>query len=213
MVRLGKQQVARLAKLASAETGLQNRFINVARSVCKETDSARRAKSADLSYLTEHQMVRDAYAALPRVAVHVLIDITPIDVGSTSLFFPHATLSYRSVLPACAVSVQSSSAPNSRSNHALLDTLHALQIFQSFLVQHIHIQLFHDLDDDIERLEEAVHGNAQHAVRRSFVLSLQDRLLLVTHGIFARSIDEREGATDEWRELFIDCQRPESRFC
>ena len=159
-------------------------------------------------------MVRnvDCHAVLPCTTVHVLPDIEPLGIGSTGLFFPHATLSYRSVLSSCAMFVQPSSASNSRSNHALLDTLHTLQIFQSFLVQHIHIQLFHDLDDDIERLEEAVYGNAQHAVRCRFVLSLQDRLLLVTHGIFARSIDEREGATDEWRELFIDCQRPESRF-
>ena len=107
---------------------------------------------------------------------------------------------------------QPSSASNSRSDHALFDTLNALQILKPVLVQHIHVQLFHDLDHDVERFEEAVHSNAQHAVGRGFVLGPQDCLFLIASSIFTSSIDEGKGATDERRELFVNGQRVESCF-
>lgn len=105
-----------------------------------------------------------------------------------------------------------SGAPNSSSNHALLDTLHTLQILEPVLMQNINIQLFHDLDYNVERLEEAVDGYAQHAVGRSLVLGPQDGLVLVTTSIFASGIDKRERTADERRQLFVNGQRFESRF-
>jgi hypothetical protein len=108
--------------------------------------------------------------------------------------------------------VKSSSASDSRSDHALLNALHTLQVLESILVQHIHVQLFHDLNHDVERLEEAVHSNAQHAVCRGLVLRPQDCLLLVTSSVFASGIDQGERATDERRELFVNGKRIESCF-
>jgi hypothetical protein len=77
-----------------------------------------------------------------------------------------------------------SSASNSRSGHALLNTLYTLQVLESLLMYHINIQLFHDLNYDVQRLEEPIHSYTQHAVRCSLVLRLQNSLVLIVPRVF-----------------------------
>jgi hypothetical protein len=94
-------------------------------------------------------------------------------------------ISLRSVRVPCP-----SSASHGRPNHALLNTLHALQVLQALLMKHVDIELFHDLNNDIQRLEESIHSDAQHAVRRSLVLGPQHSLLFNISSIFASRVDE-----------------------
>jgi hypothetical protein len=43
-----------------------------------------------------------------------------------------------------------SSASNGRSDHALLYALHTLQVLEALLMKHIDIELFHDLNDNVQ---------------------------------------------------------------
>lgn len=91
----------------------------------------------------------------------------------------------RSVRASCP-----SSASNGRPDHSLLNTLHALQALKALLMKHVDIELFHDLNNDIQRLEESIHSDAQHAVRRSLVLGPQHSLLFNVSSILASRVDE-----------------------
>lgn len=97
-----------------------------------------------------------------------------------------------------------SSSSNRSPSHALLDTLYTLQILESLLMQHINIELFHDLNHNIQRFEKAVDSDAQHAICCGFILGSQDSLLLDIFHILAGSGDERESPADERREFLVN---------
>jgi hypothetical protein len=42
-------------------------------------------------------------------------------------------------------------------NHSLLDALGAFKIFEALVLEDIHIEFLHDLQDNIETLEEAIY--------------------------------------------------------
>jgi hypothetical protein len=59
-------------------------------------------------------------------------------------------------------------------------------------MEHVDIQLFHDLDNDIQRFKEAVHGDSQHAICRGLVLRPQHSLVLNVPSILTSRVDKRE---------------------
>lgn len=74
--------------------------------------------------------------------------------------------------------------------HSLLSrTYHS----SSILPKNINIQLLHNTEHDPQALHEPIHSNAQHAVRRRFVLRPQDRLSRCPRP----GRDCGEGASDE----------------
>jgi hypothetical protein len=86
--------------------------------------------------------------------------------------------------------VRTSSASHGRPNHPLLNTLHALQVLEALLMKHVDIKLFHDLNNNVQRFEESIHSDAQHAVRRSLVIGPEHSLLFNVSSIFASRVDE-----------------------
>jgi hypothetical protein len=55
------------------------------------------------------------------------------------------------------------------SNHSLLDALGAFKIFEALLLEDINVKFLHDLQDDIETLEEAIYRDTKHPVGSSAV--------------------------------------------
>jgi hypothetical protein len=86
--------------------------------------------------------------------------------------------------------VRLSSASNGRSDHSLLNTLHTLQVLEALLMKHVDIELFHDLNDNVQRFEEAVHSDSQHAVCRGLVFRPQHSLVFNVPIIFASRVDQ-----------------------
>lgn len=50
------------------------------------------------------------------------------------------------------------------SNHSLFYTLSAVQVFETLVLKDINIEFLHDLQDNIETLEEAIHRDTKHTV-------------------------------------------------
>lgn len=109
---------------------------------------------------------------------------------------------------------------DSRPNHTLFHALHALQPFQTLLLNHIHIQLLHNLDHQVQTLKEPVNGDAQHAVSGCCVGSPQNRFLFVL--AIVRLVDSRfggsgggnegKGALNQRRELLVDGESTKGGF-
>lgn len=75
---------------------------------------------------------------------------------------------------------------DSSARQALLDALHAFQALDSFFMQDVDVKFFHDLHDDAQRLEEAVHSDAKHAGCGGFIMDLQDSV-----GVWLRYITRK----------------------
>lgn len=78
-----------------------------------------------------------------------------------------------------------------------------LNIFLVF--QNVDVQLFHDLHNEVEALHEAVDGDAEHAVRGSFVMDPEDRRGSVIAG--GRAFFDGKRASDKRRQLPIYGER------
>jgi hypothetical protein len=57
-----------------------------------------------------------------------------------------------------------SSASLCSSNHTLLDALGAVEILDALFLKYVKIQFLHDLQDNVETLEEAIHGYTKHTI-------------------------------------------------
>ena len=57
-------------------------------------------------------------------------------------------------------------------------------------MEYIDIELFHDLNNNVQRFEESVHGDSQHAICRGLVLRPQYSLVLNVPSIFTSSADK-----------------------
>jgi hypothetical protein len=68
------------------------------------------------------------------------------------------------------------------SNHSLLDALCAVKIFKALVLEDINIKLLHDLQDNIETLEEAIHRDTKHTVCSGAVHGAKDGSVVCIRG-------------------------------
>jgi hypothetical protein len=59
-------------------------------------------------------------------------------------------VSWQAVRLEFVLRVRLSSASNGRPDHALLNTLHTLQVLKALLMKHVDIELFHDLNNNVQ---------------------------------------------------------------
>jgi hypothetical protein len=91
--------------------------------------------------LTGTRRPSELLGAPGRRRFHVCRDVCPGDcVGSLR----------QAICRKFVLHVRLSSASNGRSDHALLNTLHAPQVLESLFVEHVDIELFHDLNNDVQ---------------------------------------------------------------
>lgn len=98
-------------------------------------------------------------------------------------------------------------------DHSLFHALSALEIFETLVLEDINIELLHDLQDNIETLEEAVHRDTKHAVGSGAVNSAKyGGIILIRCGLCRLNSVQRSDGSGIGQErgakgVMLDCIR------